>query len=183
MQRESENLYFRTSFTFEPILLHLKTHRQSIGRPEPVPNPLSFQVDEVTCNPGLDPPKTWDGTHPATCLSYQLGGRVPDGLASCHPHGETRPRVTPRRQLRRKSSGIGRGGPAHVIRRPGTAIDSHHGERRTAILRRRCRSPLKMCFASCGAPDFGGKISLIRVRSAWPVLCCARRSFSRRPLR
>ena len=48
VQRESENLYFRTSFTFELILLHLKTHRRgkSIGRPAPVPNPLRvFRCD------------------------------------------------------------------------------------------------------------------------------------------
>ena len=44
-ETESENLYFRTSLTFELILLHLKTHQQRaiianrsrIGRPAPVP--------------------------------------------------------------------------------------------------------------------------------------------------
>jgi hypothetical protein len=44
VQRESDNLYFHTSVTFELSMVHRKSHRQSIGDPVPVPNPKSFQV-------------------------------------------------------------------------------------------------------------------------------------------
>ena len=42
VQREGENLYFHTSVTFELLGYKRKTMRQSIGRPAPVPNPMSF---------------------------------------------------------------------------------------------------------------------------------------------
>ena len=44
VQRECEKLYFHTSLSVKLLSAHLRTHRQSIGRPAPAPNPMSFQV-------------------------------------------------------------------------------------------------------------------------------------------